>query len=90
MNVSVYSLDGENGLILALSVPLVCRGNDRGRSGWFGVCGASPPMCDKTDLRTSLLFELAGVTRPLSNDDFLNSVFGVAGVSNNRNARTLR
>lgn len=85
-------LDGENGLILAVSVPLLCgSGIDLGRSDTFGVCGASPPMCDKIDFRMSLLQELAGVAPVrFSNDDFWNRVFGVAGVSNNLNARTLR
>lgn len=85
-------LDGENGLILAESDsrPLLCTGNGFGRSAMFGVCGAGPPRFDKIDFRISFECELAGVAVRLSSDDFWISVFGVAGVSNSRNARTLR
>lgn len=55
-----------------MSDPLLCgNGIDFGRSAKFGVCGASPPMCDKIDFRMSLLLELAGVAPVrFSNDDF--------------------
>lgn len=60
-----------------------------GRS--FGVCGASPLTFDKIDFRISLLCVFGRIADdPLSNDDFLNNVFGVAGVSNSLNARTFR
>lgn len=70
------------------SSALLCTGNAFGRSETFGVRGANPPRFDKIDLRMSLF--CAGVATPLSNDDFLINVFGVAGVSNSRSARTLR
>lgn len=83
-------LDGENGLILAVSDPLLCTGCSFGRSTMAGVCGANPPIFDKTDFRISLLCEFAGVAERFSNEDFLINVFGVAGVSNSFKARTLR
>lgn len=67
---AIRLLDGENGLILAESVPLLCNGIGFGRSETFGVCGASPPMCDKIDFRMSLLCELAGVAIRFSNAAF--------------------
>lgn len=87
-----FLLDGENGLILAVRdslCPLLCTGNGFGRSARFGVCGG-PPRFDKIDFRMSLQCELAGVAVRFSSDDFWNNVFGVAGVSNSLNARTLR
>lgn len=85
-------LEGENGLILAVtgSSDLLWTGNAIGRSAVFGVRKVNPPIFDKIDLRISLLCVFAGVAVPLSNDDFLIRVFGVAGVSNNLNARTFR
>lgn len=84
-------LDGENGLMFAEtgSIDLLCTGNAFGRSGMCGVLDANPFTLDKIDFRISLCL-YAGVAVPFSNDDFLNSVFGVAGVSNSLNARTLR
>lgn len=71
------------------SSALLCTGSAFGRSATFGVRdGATPPRFDRSDLRMSLF--CAGVWTPLSNDDFLNNVFGVAGVSISRSSRTLR
>lgn len=72
------------------SRPLLCTGNGFGRSTTFGVRGASPLRFDKIDFRMILLCEFAGVAVRFSNDDFWNNVFGVAGVSNRRRARTFR
>lgn len=91
MSVPFDLLDGENGLKLADngSSALLCIGMALGRS--FGVCGASPLTFDKIDFRISLLCVFGRIADdPLSNDDFLNNVFGVAGVSNSLNARTFR
>lgn len=83
-------LEGENGLMLAVtgSNALLCTGNAFGRSATFGVRGAKQLTFDKIDLRMSLF--CAGVATPLSKDDFFINVFGVAGVSNSRSARTFR
>lgn len=68
------------------SSALLCTGNGFGRSV-LSVCGASPLICDKIDLRMSF-FWVTGVAVAFSRDDFWMIVFGVAGVSNRRNART--
>lgn len=84
-------LDGENGLMLAVSgsSALLCTGIAFGRSATFGVFGGKPLTFDRIDLRMSLL-RVAGVAEPFSSDDFLMSVLGVAGVSNSFKARTFR
>lgn len=88
---SVDLLDGENGLMFADigSNDRLCTGIAFGRSGMCGVFGANAFTLDKIDLRISLCL-FAGVAVPFSSDDFFISVFGVAGVSNSLNARTLR